>query len=180
MSQIIKNLASGPVPPAVPTSFVTNDGTATPDLNVLQVLGVNSTESDDDGILTRANPPSNLVEIVLTNRLFGGGSTAGALTTDIITFPLAATAKSYIFEFKIIGREATSGDTVGYTIFGSAKTNGLVASIVETPYVDVDQDPALLAASIAFIASGNSVILQVTGVAATNITYKALGTYIEI
>lgn len=38
MSQIIKNLASGPVPPSVATSYVTNAGTAVPVANVLNVL----------------------------------------------------------------------------------------------------------------------------------------------
>jgi hypothetical protein len=183
MSQIIKNLASGgPLPPAIPTSFTTNDGTATPAANVLRILGIDSTESDDDGILTRANPPSNLVDIVLTTRLFGVGSTVDAITFDVITFPLSALANTvYRFEFQVVGREAVSGEAVSYTVFAGAKTIAGLASIVETPYIDADQDaPALLAASVGFIASGNNVVLQVTGVLGTNITYKALGTYISV
>lgn len=39
MSQVIKNLAAGPVPPAVATSYVTNSGTAIPVANVLNVFG---------------------------------------------------------------------------------------------------------------------------------------------
>lgn len=174
----------GPVPADVARSYVTDQGTAVPAFNVLEVKGMDTAafpESNDNGIFTRANPNgSDLLEIVLSNRLFGGGSTAGALTTDLITFPLAATATSYRFEFQITGRAATTGDSVGYTIFGSAKTDGATTAIIETPYIDADQDPALFAASVALVPSGNSVILQVTGVAGTNITYKALGTYIQI
>ena len=183
MSQFfVKTAAGAPVIPGnVATSYTTDSGTAVPAVNILQVKGIDTTTSNDNGIFTQANPNgSNLLEVVLSNRLFGGGSTAGALTTTLITFPLAVTATAYRFEIQIIGREAVSGDSVGYTMFASAKTNGAVAAIVETPYIDADQDPALFAASVTFIASGNSVLLQVTGVAATNITYKALGTYIQI
>lgn len=43
MSHIIKSLAAGPVPPSVATSYVTNNGTAIPVANVLNVLGDNTT-----------------------------------------------------------------------------------------------------------------------------------------
>jgi len=39
MSQIIKDLSSGPVPPQVATSYVTDSGIAIPAFNVLNVLG---------------------------------------------------------------------------------------------------------------------------------------------
>lgn len=39
MSQIIKNLASGPVPPSVATLYTENTGTATPAANNLNVVG---------------------------------------------------------------------------------------------------------------------------------------------
>jgi len=46
MSQIIKNRATGPVPPDVPTSFLLDDGnSAVPAANVIQVHGVGSATS---------------------------------------------------------------------------------------------------------------------------------------
>jgi hypothetical protein len=39
MSQIIKSLASGPVPPSVATQYTTDSGIAVPALNNLNVFG---------------------------------------------------------------------------------------------------------------------------------------------
>jgi hypothetical protein len=39
LSQIYKSSASGPVPPNVPTTFITNAGTAIPAANILNILG---------------------------------------------------------------------------------------------------------------------------------------------
>ncbi len=49
MSQIIKNLASGPVPPSVATSYVTDSGTAVPALNILNILGGSGTTTTGSG-----------------------------------------------------------------------------------------------------------------------------------
>lgn len=60
MSQIIKDLTAGPVPPTVATSYVTDSGTAVPAANILNVNG-------GDGIEVSANPNgSNNILISLT------------------------------------------------------------------------------------------------------------------
>lgn len=45
--------------PSIPTSFVTNSGTATPAANIIQVLGIN-------GVTTAAPGPSNIITIDVT------------------------------------------------------------------------------------------------------------------
>lgn len=181
MSQIYRSTSSGPSPPNVPTSFPTDDGTAVPAANVLNVLARDTTVSDDDGIRTNADPDnSNNLFVELTNRLFGTASSVNAANADIITFSLGAVAAVYRFEFHVCGRDTATGDGVGYTIFGSARTTGAAATIISTPFNDNDEDASLIAATMNLIASGNNVILRAVGVAGQTISYKAVGNYISI
>lgn len=191
MSQagIISATSSGPT---IPDKFTTDYkadftpiGISTPTANTLNVVGGNDNDdpiSNDNGIGTQSDPDNgpNLL-VLLTNRLFGVGVTVNGATLDIIEFPLDSTFKTaYRFEFQVVGKDTTTGDSLGYTIFGSAKTDGATASIVETPYQDVDQDPSLVGASVAVTAVGNNLVVSVTGKVGHIIAYKALGTYILV
>lgn len=182
MSQIIKNsVSSGPIPPTVPTSFVTDVGTVVPSANTVNINGGYTALNNDNGIRVIANPNGSNNEVVqLTNRVFGQDTSFNGATIDLITVPLGAVPASYRFQVEIVGRDLASGDAVGYTTFGSAKTNGFVGSLIEQPYTDEDEDPSLLGASISFDVVGNSGVLHVTGVAGKDIIYKAVGTYLVI
>lgn len=182
MSQISKpGSGGGPVPPTVPEQFVTDDGTAIPAANSLNVLGGSSSINVDNGIQTQANPNlSDNLDIVLTNRLTGSATSTNASVENIVTFPLGATDACYRFQFLITGRDTATNDSAGYTMFASAKTDGATASVVATPFTDNDEDPALLLATVGLIASANNVILQVTGVAGQTIAYKTVGSYVVV
>lgn len=192
MSQVYKDLTSGPSPPAVPTSFTTDvrdntttgPGTAIPALNILQVLGRDTTQNNDNGIRTDADPNNgNVLYVELTNRITGTGSTVGAVTADIITFDLGASTAVYRFNFLVSGRDtagASVGQGVGYTIDGSARTSGVAATVISTPDIDADEDTAIMGSLISFIASGNNVIVRATGVAGETISFNAVGTYVVV
>lgn len=182
MSQFfVSSSGGGPLPPTVPQEFVTDDGTAIPAANSLNVNGGSTSDPNDNGIETRANPNlSDNLEILLTNRLTGTATSVNASTEDIVTFTLVATDACYRFEFFITGRDTATGEGVGYTMFASARTDGAAATVVATPFLDNDEDASLITATVGMIASGNDVILQVTGVAGQTITYKTVGSYVAV
>lgn len=183
MSQISNTSAGGSIPVTVPTSFITDNGTAIPAAYVLNVNGGSLTTSNDNGVIAQANPNGSAnLQVALTNRLANATAVnvTGAVTGNVITFALGGTAAVYRFKFDVTGRETTTGNGVGYTVFGSARTNGTAATMIATPFVDNDEDSALLAADMTLIASGNNVILQATGVAATTIAFKAVGNYVVV
>lgn len=159
--------------PQIPTQFVGNTGVAIPIGNILQILGDTTL-----GISTSAS--GNTVTITLDNALQGTATSINASTEDLITFTLQAIPSSYRFQFEVAGRDIGTNDCVGYTMFGSAKTDGINATIVASPFVDNDEDNSLISASISLIASGNDVILQVTGVIGQTINYKCSGSYVVV
>ena len=146
----------------------------------IDVLGVDATINNVNGITTIGTPASNLLEVTLTNRLQGTASVTGAVTGDIITFDLGASAAVYRFTFVVSGRDTTSGDGVGYTVDASARTDGAAATTIATPFIDADEDASLSAALITVVASGNNVILRSTGVAGQTIDYSAVGYYVVV
>ncbi len=181
MSQFYQGTTSGSLPPSVPTSFVTDNGTVIPAANVVNVNGGSTTASNDNGIEAIANPNlSNNLEILLTNRLTGTATSTNASVESLVTFALGASVATYRVSFDVAGRDTVSGDGVGYTLWGTVKTNGAAASIISSPFIDNDEDASLLGADITLIASGNNVILTVTGVAGRTINYKAVGQYVVI
>lgn len=174
MSQIYKSSVGGNLPPQIPTSFVTEDGTAVPLANTLIVNGIDSTENNNDGITTKGGVVgtgvSNEVDVVLTNRATGQVTTVDATVTTIVTFPLGTPAAFSIFGYVTLFVPATN-EGATYDYVGSFKTNGVVATEIGSEFAITFEDTSLENADIFLNISGNNVLVQVQGVAATTINW---------
>jgi len=175
------NTSSGPVPPTVATSYVTDvNSPAIPAANVLNVFGNDTTANSNNGIQTDGSSGSNTLTVQLTNRLQGTGTTVGATTADLVTFSLGATPGAYNFELKIVGYTTTGPAATGFTILGTMRTSGAAATLVGTPDETVIEDISMLASDVDMVASGNNLIIRSTGVAGLTIDWNVVATYVFI
>ncbi len=182
MSQAgIINTTAGPVPPTVATSYVTQNGTAVPLANVLIVNANDSTENNNNGIITKGGVvgtgTSNEVDVIITNRLQGTGSTLGATTTTLVTFSLGATPGAYNFELKVVGYTTTGPAATGFTVLGTMRTDGATATLVGTPDETVVEDISLITCDVNMVASGNNLLIQAVGVAGLTISWNTVAQY---
>jgi len=103
----------------------------------------------------------------------GTAQTVGAVTADVITFPMGAVAGTRAFDVTVAGFEATGPSGCGYSIIASVRTTGAAATSVPTPDITVNEDAALAAASATVVVAGNNAIVRVTGVAGLTIEWSA-------
>ena len=164
MSQITLPTTAGNLPPSVPTSFVTDAGTAIPVANVLNVVG-------GPGINTSGS--GSTVTVNLNGALSGTGTTIGAVTADVITFAAGAVPGTYQFDIRVAGFDATVPQSCGYGIIATARTTGAAASIIGTPDKVVAEEGTLSAANADVVASGNNIIVRVLGIAVDTVRWKA-------
>lgn len=186
MSQIIKTLTSGsPIPPIIPTSFVTQDGTAVPAANILIVDGFDSSENNDNGIITKGGVvgtgTSNEVDIVLTNRITGTVTTTDGVTPQILTtFNLGGTPATYLLEIRIIAYNVTDALSAGYTSTSTIRTTGASATEISANPGIISEETTMTGVVVQNQISGNSVQTLVTGLSGKTIDWLALTTYIMV
>lgn len=186
MSQAgILNRASGPVPPAVATSYVTQNGTAVPLANILIVNGFDSTENNDNGIITKGGVvgtgTSNEVDIVITNRITGTATTTDAATPQVLySFSLGATPGAYLIEVRLVAYNVTDAIAAGYTSFRLTKTDGIIATDVSATPGFISEETTMTGVLAVNSVSGNNLLLTVNGLAGKTINWLALTTYNKV
>ena len=177
MSQIYKSLTSGPVPPAVATSYVTDvNSPAIPAANILDVFGNDTTANNVNGIQTDGSSGSNILTIQLTNRLQGTVTTAGAVTSAIVTFTPTVIG-TYAVEFRVSAYNTTSSLGAGYSVFGSARFDGVNSNLCGTADRIVNEEGTMSSANVTFTVSGANILLNAVGYAAQTINWSAVGLY---
>jgi len=178
------NSASGPVPPTVATSYVTDNGTAVPAANILIIHGTDSSQNLDAGLIVNGGVvgtgTSNEVDVVVTNRIRGTVTTADATPTTLSTFAMGATPGVYNFDIQVVAYDVTDTAGVGYFISGSIRTTGAGGVVVGTPDKITNEEASTTGCDANLIVSGNNAIVQVTGIAAKTINWKALSAYIFV
>lgn len=180
MSQIYKSLTSGPVPPQVPTSFQTDNGTAVPLANVLIIHADDSRENNTNGIIAKGGivgtGTQNEVDVIITNRLQGTGTTVNAGTSDIITFTPTVVG-TYAMEIRVAAYNTTSLLGAGYSLFGAIRFDGVNSNICD-PFDPLDnEEGTMINTGLDILVSGANVILRSTGYAAQTINWSAVALY---
>ena len=179
MSQFFIPTTAGNLPPAVPTSFVTNSGVATPVANVLNVLGDDSTINNVNGITTTGS--GNTATVLLTNRIVGTGTTTDGTTPQTLyTFPLGATPGTYLFFTKVVAYNVTDSLSAGYSSFRVNRTTGAAASNIGATTAFATEEGTMSGVDVVNSVAANNATLQATGLPGKTINFFAVTDYIFI
>lgn len=182
MSQIYKPLeSSGPIPPNIPTSFVTDIGTVIPATNVVNINGGYTITNNTNGIQVIANPNLSNNEVVqLTNRFQVSGTINNTTPTTIYTLNLGAVPAMYLFNWSMVILDKTSSLGSAYQVLVPLRTNGAAAiGTVSQDFYEAEEG-ALIGLTVSSGPTGNSFFVSITGFNTDTLDYNLTGTYLVV
>ncbi len=172
MSQAgIINTTTGPVPPTVPTSFVTDSGTAIPAANILNVV---TPGGGTQGISTSGS--GSTITITLTDIIVRATCqtiNAGTATFNV-NIPIPTSNSSASIRANMAGYAKTAGTAIGGELIGAVRNVGGVLTVIGTPDLTRNNDVSLSAWNCTLTVSGTNALVQVTGVAGVTINWTAI------
>jgi hypothetical protein len=180
LSQIYKNqIGSGPLPPNIPTSFVTDSGTVIPALNVVNINGGDTTANNILGIQVIANPNGSNNEVVqLTNRYTGAVTTTdGTTVKTLLSLPAGAIPGTYLFTYGVCGYNITDATGAAYYFTATVRTTGAALIVFGVNDIFVSEEGTMVGVSVLGGTSGNNYTVTVQGLAGKTIDWNIVGTY---
>jgi len=176
------NSASGPVPPAVPTSFVTDvNSPSVPVANIENVIGGTITTNNNNGVQTDGSSGGNTLTVQLTNRIIATATTTDGVTpVTVYSFSLGATPASFLFFSKLVAFDVTSNQGAGYNSFRCVRTSGAVGTLIGADAGFIEEEGDMTNVNAVNGISGNNQQLVVTGIAGHTIHWKVLVEYISV
>jgi len=170
MSQVFLGMSSSGTP-QIPTSFVTDSGTAVPAANVLNVV---TPGSGTQGIMTSG--AGNTVTITLTDTtVTGTAQTVNAGTANIsVNIPVATSNSVVSIRANLAGYAKTSGLAIGGELIGAVRNVGGVLTVIGTPDLTRNNDGALATWNATLVTSGTNAQVQVQGVNTFTINWTAI------
>jgi len=187
MSQIYVPTTSST--PAIPTSFTVDfqlaggsfiaPGTVVPAGNNVNINGASTNFDNVNGIQTTADPNNSKFMLVeLTNRFSDTILCPASSTTTLLSFNLGGSPAGYRFNFDVVGIDTVAFSVCGYNLQSTFKTLGGVAALVQTPYIDADEDiPGNL---LSMTNVGADAVLSFTNSTLNDWSVKFVGTYVVI
>lgn len=147
----------------VPTSFITDSGTAIPVANVININGAS-------GITTSGSGNSIIINL-LENTIRGTGTTVGTTPLDLITYS-PTDQKGFSLQGLVVGYDLANNVAIGGEIIAVGRKSGTV-TIVSPMNNSVSVDASLSNGSFTMVASGASFILRVRGDIGHTIAWSA-------
>lgn len=178
MSQIHVPASAEPPPPEVPTSFVTDDGTAIPVNNILNLVTDSTPENNNNGIQDEGS--GDTVTILLTNRIIGETTTTDATTQEVVLFPFNTNTGpgTYFFDFHTVAYNQTDALSAGYQTQFCVRWDGALGTLIFPQDYVTCEEGTMIDCDIVFVSTGvSSLTIEITGLAAKTISWQITGTY---